>query len=456
MLDPAEHTYTDSYYLDLAEQLVDAGAHIIAIKDMAGLLRPPAARRLVRDLRANFDLPVHLHTHDTAGGQLATLIAAVEAGVDAVDVASAPLSATTSQPSMSALVMALQHSLPRVNLNPDAVLALEPYWEAVRRLYRPFESGLPSPTGRVYHHEIPGGQLSNLRQQAISLGLGDKFEQIEQMYAAADKILGRPTKVTPSSKVVGDLALHLVGTGADPDEFAADPQRYDLPDSVVGFLSGDLGTPVGGFPEPFRTNALLGRRHTSPAGEVTEAEADVLARPGRERQRALNHLLFAGPSKEFDDVQATYGDVSVLPTATYLYGLTNGAEHVVTLAKGQQLTMKVEAISEADKRAERTVLCQLDGQLRSVKVRDFSLESSVAPAERADTANPTHVAAPFAGAVTVTVAEGDEVDAGQAIATIEAMKMEAAITAPRAGRVARVVLPGTTAVEGGDLVVVVA
>src|SRR6185312_11547236 len=221
--DPGEKLYTLDYYLRLAEQIVDAGAHVLAIKDMAGLLRPPAARRLVSALRERFDLPVHLHTHDTAGGQLATLVAAIDAGVDAVDGAVASMAGTTSQPPMSALVAALAHTERDPGFDLRAVMDLEPYWEAVRRVYAPFEAGLASPTGRVYDHEIPGGQLSNLRQQAIALGLGDRFEDIEAMYAAADKILGHLVKVTPSSKVVGDLALHLVGAGVAPQEFEATP-----------------------------------------------------------------------------------------------------------------------------------------------------------------------------------------------------------------------------------------
>jgi pyruvate carboxylase len=201
---------------------------VIAIKDMAGLLRAPAARTLVTALRDRFELPVHLHTHDTPGGQLATLLAAIDAGVDAVDACAASMAGTTSQPALSALVAATDHSGRETGLNLDAVCSLEPYWEATRRVYAPFESGLASPTGRVYTHEIPGGQLSNLRQQAIALGLGEKFEQIEDMYAAANDILGNIVKVTPSSKVVGDLALHLVAVGADPAEFEANPGKFDI------------------------------------------------------------------------------------------------------------------------------------------------------------------------------------------------------------------------------------
>src|SRR6185295_17072139 len=223
LLDPAEQLYTLDYYLRLAGRIVEAGAHVLAIKDMAGLLRPAAATRLITALRSEFDLPVHLHTHDTAGGQLATLLAAIAAGVDAVDAATASMAGTTSQPPLSALVAALEHTDRDPGFDLRAVTDLEPYWEAVRKVYAPFESGLTAPTGRVYHHEIPGGQLSNLRQQAIALGLADRFELIEDYYAAADRMLGRIVKVTPSSKVVGDLALQLVGVGAEPKEFEADP-----------------------------------------------------------------------------------------------------------------------------------------------------------------------------------------------------------------------------------------
>lgn len=455
LLDPDERTYTLDHYLRLAERIVGAGAHILAIKDMAGLLRPAAAAKLVAALRERFELPVHLHTHDTTGGQLATLMAAIDAGVDAVDVANSAMSSTTSQPPMSALLMALEGTDRAPDIDPEAVLDLEPYWEAVRRVYKPFESGLPAPTGRVYSHEIPGGQLSNLRQQAIALGLGDKFEAIEAMYAAADKILGRPTKVTPSSKVVGDLALHLVAVGADPAEFAAEPRRFDIPDSVIGFLNGELGEPAGGWPEPFRTRALEGRRKPPRVTEVAPEDLSLLEIPGNERQRTLNRLLFPGPTREFQQKRDDFGDVSVLPTVPYLYGMEPGHEYPVTLEKGVTLLLGLEAIGAPDKWARRNVMTLLNGQLRPVRVRDNSLESEVASAEKADPGNRGHVAAPFAGAVTVTVAEGDEVAAGDQVATIEAMKMEAAINAPVAGVVKRVVLIGTTQLDGGDLVIVI-
>ncbi|MEQ1734979.1 MAG: pyruvate carboxylase, partial [Rhodoglobus sp.] len=314
LLDPAEKLYTLDYYLRLAEQIVESGAHILAVKDMAGLLRAEAAATLVTALRERFDVPVHVHTHDTAGGQLATLLAASRAGADAVDVASAPMAGTTSQPSASALIAALAHTERDTGISLQAVSDLEPYWEAVRHVYRPFESGLPGPTGRVYKHEIPGGQLSNLRQQAIALGLGDHFEKIEDLYAAANRILGRPPKVTPSSKVVGDLALALAAANADPDDFEQNPDKYDVPDSVIGFMAGELGELPGGWPEPFRTKVLKGRNVKIGVEPISAEDAAALDGDSEGRRATLNRLLFAAPTQIFLDGREQYGDLSVLKT----------------------------------------------------------------------------------------------------------------------------------------------
>jgi len=452
---PAENLYTLDYYLKLAEQIVDAGAHVLAIKDMAGLLRAPAAATLVEALRSRFDLPVHVHTHDTPGGQLATYLAAWQAGASAVDGAAAPMAGTTSQPALSSIVAAAVNTEYDTGLSLSAVCDLEPYWEALRKVYAPFESGLPAPTGRVYTHEIPGGQLSNLRQQAIALGLGDRFEDVENAYAGADRILGRLVKVTPSSKVVGDLALALVGAGVSADDFAADPARYDIPESVIGFLRGELGDPPGGWPEPLRTKALQGRGPARAEQPLSDADAAALTRPGPARQATLNRLLFPGPTAEFDAHREEYGDTSQISANQFFYGLRRGEEHRVKLEKGVELLIGLEAVSEADERGMRTVLCILNGQLRPVLVRDRSIAAATPAAEKADRANPDHVAAPFAGVVTVIVDVGDTVAAGQTIATIEAMKMEAAITAPKAGTVQRVAVTPTAQVEGGDLLAVI-
>src|SRR5215212_1905128 len=329
--DPGESLYTLEYYLKLAEQIVDAGAHVLAIKDMAGLLRPQAATALVSTLRSRFDLPVHVHTHDTPGGQLATLVAAWQAGANAVDGAAAPLAGNTSQPALSSIVAEAAHTDYGTGLSLNAVCDLEPYWEALRKVYAPFESGLPAPTGRVYRHEIPGGQLSNLRQQAIALGLGDRFEDVEENYAAADRILGRLVKVTPSSKVVGDLALALLGAGITADEFAEDPTTFDIPDSVIGFLRGELGDPPGGWPEPLRTKALAGRPPAKANYELSAEDEAVLRQTGPDRQAALNRLLFPGTTKEFEAHREAYGDTSSLSANQFFYGLRHGEEHRVRL-----------------------------------------------------------------------------------------------------------------------------
>jgi pyruvate carboxylase len=449
--DPAEDLYTLDYYLRLAEKIVDSGAHILAIKDMAGLLRAEAAATLVEALRSRFDLPVHLHTHDTAGGQLATLLAASRAGVDAVDAASAAMAGTTSQPSLSSLVAALEYTERDTGISLESVSALEPYWESVRKLYQPFESGLPGPTGRVYHHEIPGGQLSNLRQQAIALGLADRFEDIENWYAEASRILGRPTKVTPSSKVVGDLALHLVAMDVDPADFEENPGNYDVPDSVVGFMAGELGDLPGGWPEPFRTKILAGKKPSIEVGTLTPEQEKTLVAPGLERRALLNELLFPGPTRDFREARESYGDVSVIRTRDYLYGLRPGEESVIEVEAGVSLYVSLETISEPDDHGLRTVMVSLNGQMRPVMVRDRAIKVVVTQAEKADPANPKHIAAPFSGVVTLGVAPGDEVAQGGVVATIEAMKMEAAISSQVAGIVARVAIPKTQQVEAGDL-----
>ena len=399
---------------------------------------------------------MHVHTHDTPGGQLATYLAAWEAGASAVDGASAPLAGTTSQPALSSIVAAAAHTRYDTGLVAGGGVRSGAVLGGTAKGLRSLRvSGHAAPTGRVYTHEIPGGQLSNLRQQAIALGLGDRFEQIEANYADADRVLGRLVKVTPSSKVVGDLALTLVGAGVNADEFAADPARIDIPDSVIGFLRGELGDPPGGWPEPLRTEALAGRPPAKPTEELTAEDDAVLAQPGPKRQAALNRLLFPGPTQEFEAHRETYGDTFRLSANQFFYGLRHGEEHRVVLERGVELLIGLEAISDADERGMRTVMCILNGLLRPAVVRDRSVTSSVPTAEQAERSNPDHIAAPFAGVVTVGVATGDAVQAGQTIATIEAMKMEAAISTPNSGTIERVAVAATAQVEGGDLLMVV-
>ncbi|MGI9608635.1 MAG: pyruvate carboxylase [Acidimicrobiales bacterium] len=451
--DPGETLYTLDYYLDVAEQLVDAGVHILCIKDMAGLLRANAARTLIAALRERFDQPVHLHTHDTSGGQLATYLAAVEAGVDAVDAAAPPLSGMTSQPSIAAVVSMTEHTDRDSGVSLGAIGDLEPYWEAVRRVYAPFEAGLQSPTGTVYRHEIPGGQLSNLRSQAVALGLGHRFEEVEHLYAACNEMLGRPIKVTPSSKVVGDLALHLVASGVSPEQLRDEPTSVDLPDSVVGFLHGELGTPPAGFPEPFRTKAIAGRTWEPQGEDLSPADERGLA---DDRRATLNRLLFPTPSAARLEQRARFGNLAVLPSPLFWYGLDPGDEDAsVGLGRGVRLLLGLDAIGEPDDDGMRTVMFRVNGHGRPIDTRDRSVASDRPETERADATRPGHVGAPFRGVVTPSVETGDAVNAGDTVALIEAMKMESSISAPIDGTIERVVIAGGTSVEPGDLLCVI-
>ena len=447
---PDEDLYTRDYYLGVAEQLDGAGAHILCIKDMAGLLRPPAATTLVSALRDRFPQPVHLHTHDTAGGQLATYLAAIESGVDAIDGAAPPLSGMTSQPSIASIVAMTDDTERATGLSLDAIGDMEPYWEAVRRVYAPFEAGLQSPTGTVYRHEIPGGQLSNLRAQARALGLGHRFEEVERLYAACNELLGRPIKVTPSSKVVGDLALHLVASGVTPDELAAHPAAADLPDSVIGFLHGELGTPPGGFPEPFRTQATEGRDWTPKTKDLSD---DDLAGLAGDRAGTLNRLLFSTPSAAQAENTERYGDLSVLPSLLFWYGLDAHAEDTaVALGPGVRLLLGLRSISEPNDEGIRMVSFRVNGQPRDIDTLDRTVAADRPTHARADSSVPGHVAAPFRGSVNVSVAEGDLVSAGDTIAVIEAMKMESSISAPVTGTVVSIAAAPGALLEPGDLI----
>ncbi|MYA84116.1 MAG: pyruvate carboxylase, partial [Acidimicrobiaceae bacterium] len=447
---PAENLYTLDYYLRVAEELVDAGVHILCIKDMAGLLRAGAATTLVTALRERFDQPVHLHTHDTGGGQLATYMAAIDAGVDAVDGSAPPLSGMTSQPSIASVVAMTDDAERATGLSLDAIGDLEPYWEAVRRVYAPFEAGLQSPTGTVYRHEIPGGQLSNLRAQARALGLGHRFEEVERLYAACNELLGRPIKVTPSSKVVGDLALHLVASGVTPEQLLEDPASVDLPDSVIGFLHGELGTPPGGFPEPFRSRATEGRSWSPTYKDLTEADVEGLA---RDRRATLNRLLFPTPSASQAEKTDRYGDLSVLPSLLFWYGLDPHEEDTaVVLGRGVRLLLGLRSISEPNDEGIRIVGFRVNGQPRDIDTLDRTVASDRPEHARADPTKPGHVAAPFRGAVNVSVAVGDQVASGDTVAVIEAMKMESSISAPVAGTVESIAAAPGALLEPGDLI----
>ncbi|MDP1876207.1 MAG: pyruvate carboxylase [Actinomycetota bacterium] len=457
VLDPDEPTYTLDYYLRIADEYVAAGVHGLVIKDMAGLLRAPAGAALVTALRSRFDVPVRLHTHDTAGGQLGTYLAAIEAGVDGVDCAAGPLASGGSQPSLGALLAATLHT-PRDpgqggGLELDDAARLEPYWYAVRDLYAPFEAGQRSPATSVYRHEVPGGQLSNLKAQADALGVGDRFSALLDAYHDAALLLGRPVKVTPSSKVVGDLAVWMVAAGVTAEALRAEPARHDLPASVIAYLQGQLGVPAGGFVEPFTSEVLAGK---PPLDDLVIDAADraALAEPSARRE-ALTRLMLPAEARAFDEARSTYGDVSVLPTCAYLYGLQAGITEVVTLAPGQQVFVELDAIGELDESGRRSVHLRANGQPIALRVVDERAPRTTAVRPKADPADPRHLAASVPGVVTVLVKVGDPVRPGDRVAVIEAMKMESSVTAGVGGVVGAVHVADTSQVEPGDLVVTI-
>ena len=455
VLDPAETTYTLDYYLRIAEQYVEAGAHGLAIKDMAGLLRPPAAAALVRELRSRFDVPVRLHTHDTAGGQLATYLAAIEAGVDGVDCAAASMASGGSQPSLGALLAATTRTQrdPSTDggLDLGDAAALEPYWSAVRDLYAPFEAGQRSPATSVYRHEVPGGQLSNLRAQADALGVGDRFADVLEAYHDANLLLGRPVKVTPSSKVVGDLAVWMVAAGVSRAELEAEPARYDLPASVIAFLQGQLGVPEGGFLEPFTSAVLAGKPPL--ADPVFNASDRAALDDPATRRAALTRLMLPAEAAAFETSRRTYGDVSLLPTHAYLYGLQAGSTEVIDIAAGQQMFVELDAIGDLDETGRRSVHLRANGQPVVLRVIDERAPKSANVRPKAEAGNPGHLGASVPGVISVLVKPGDQLQAGDKVAIIEAMKMESAVTAGTAGTVDTVHVQDAWQVEPGDLVV---
>lgn len=453
LLDPAEATYNLDYYLRVADEYVAVGVHGLVIKDMAGLLRPPAARVLVEAIRDRFDVPLRLHTHDTAGGQMATLLAAIDSGVDGVDAASAPMSSGGSQPSLGGLLAAVRNT-PR-DPNTDGgidlaqAVALEPYWSAVRDLYSPFEAGQRSPSTAVYSHEIPGGQLSNLKAQAAALGITD-IGAVLVAYRDANDLLGRPVKVTPSSKVVGDLAIWMVASGTTADDLLSRPEGRDLPASVVAFLQGQLGVPAGGFRQPFTEQALAGRSPlTEPVLDDTQIAA--LADPATCRT-ALTRLMLPAEAAAHERLRATHGNVSRIPTRPFLFGLEPHSTEIITLGPGRQLFVELDAVGDLDDTGRRSVHLRANGQPIAFRVVDKQAPDTGTARPKAEPGNPAHLAATVPGVVHLHIATGDEVEPGQRIAVIEAMKLEAPITSTSAGIIATTTVPTGTQVEPGDLI----
>jgi pyruvate carboxylase len=463
ILDPKRDKYSLTYYVNLAKELVKLGTHMLAIKDMAGLLKPYAAKRLVKALRAEIDVPIHFHTHDAAGGQIASYLAAAEEGVDIVDCAFAPISGMTAQPSLNALVEAMRFTERDTGLSFDALQTTARYWEEVRRYYSPFEAGVLAPSADVYQHEMPGGQATNLMQQAKSLGLGDRWPDVCRMYAQVNQLFGDIVKVTPTSKVVGDLALFMLANNLTPADVLDAKKEIAFPDSVIEFFEGKLGQAPGGFPPALQSRILKGRTPlterpgaTMPPADFAKAAAALepaLHRQPSERE-LLSHLLYPKVFADFAAHREQYSDVSVLPTPVFFYGLTKGEEVGVEIEPGKTLVLKLLTIGEPQPDGKRVLYFELNGQPREVSVTDRSLAATGPVRQKADAGNAKHVAAPMPGAVVaVAVKAGEKVAAGQKLATLEAMKMETTIYAERAAVVAEVLVKPGTQVEGGDLLV---
>ncbi|MGE4321839.1 MAG: pyruvate carboxylase [Sphingobium sp.] len=463
VLDPARPKYSLSYYADLARQLEAAGCQVLAIKDMAGLLRPAGVRALIGALRDVTDLSIHLHTHDTSGLAGATLIAAVEAGVDAIDVATDAMSGTTSQPCLGSVVEALRHTPRDTGLDAGAIRRISFYWEGVRALYAPFESDLRSGASEVYLHEMPGGQFTNLKEQARALGLENRWHEVARAYREANDLFGDIVKVTPSSKVVGDMALMMVAQGLTPDD-VLDPERdIAFPASVVEMLKGDLGQPAGGWPEAVQKKALRGEAPITerPAAFLGEADLEaaraeagtVVGRTVGDRDLA-SWLMYPKVFADFARASAAGGPVSALPTPVFFGGMKPGEEIVVEIEPGKSLIIRLQAIGEPEPEGHVKLFFELNGQPRVIRIADSS-RAVMTARRKADEGNDRHIAAPMAGAVSsIAVRKGQKVAAGEPLLTVEAMKMETTLSAPCAGVVADICVEARTNIEAKDLLVI--
>ncbi len=463
--DPHRTRYNLDYYRRKASQYAEAGAHILAIKDMAGLLRPREAGELVRALRAEVDLPLHLHTHDTSGNGVATLLAAAEAGVDVVDAAAASMSGLTSQPSLDALVEAAHGAPWAPDADPLLLQQLSDYWEAVRTGYAPFESGLRASTADVYRHEIPGGQYSNLKPQAMAVGLAAQWDTIRERYREVNLALGDIIKVTPSSKVVGDFALWLVRNNLTVADLLASDQPYDLPASVIGYFRGEIGLPEGGFPADLRRR-VLGADEPLPTEIASSNLPDFdfnKARADLERLTdapvtptlEVSYALYPKVIRDYLAYRTTHGNTAVLDTETFLYGLDPDREVLLDIEPGKTLVVVRRAVGELRDDFTREVHFMLNGQHRSVVVPDRSAAPDAPTRRKADPTLPHHIPAPMPGAVlSVAVQLGQHVTEGQPLAIVEAMKLETTVRATLTGTVTELVVAPGARVEAGDLLVV--
>ncbi len=465
ILDPGRPHYNLAYYLDLAKQLENAGAHIIGLKDMAGLLKPAAAEILIKALKQETGLPVHFHTHDTSGIAAASVLAAIAAGADIVDAAMDAMSGLTSQPCLGSIVEALRGSDNDTGLHADAIRRISLYWEGVRALYLPFESDLRAGASEVYLHEMPGGQFTNLKEQARSLGLAERWDEIAHTYVQVNDMFGDIVKVTPSSKVVGDMALMMVSSGLKRADVEDPGKDVAFPDSVVQLMRGDMGQPAHGFPKALQAKVLKGEAPLveRPGALLPPADLDaerkgletIIARPASDEEFA-SYLMYPKVFIEFAKAAETYGPVSVLPTPVYLYGLQPGAEVSFDLETGKRLIVRCVAIGETNEAGEKRVFFELNGQPRSVVVPDRNVTAQIVTRRKAISDDPTHIAAPMPGVIsTLIVATGDRVEAGDVVLSIEAMKMDTAIHTEIDGIVSEILIEAGAQVDAKDLLVIV-
>ncbi|KQT47447.1 pyruvate carboxylase [Aureimonas sp. Leaf454] len=463
LLDSARPKYDLKYYVGLAREMEAAGAHILGVKDMAGLLKPAAARVLFKALREEVGLPIHFHTHDTSGIAAATILAAVDAGVDAIDAAMDAFSGNTSQPCLGSLNEALSGSERDPGLDQDAIRRISFYWEAVRHQYSAFESDLKGPASEVYLHEMPGGQFTNLKEQARSLGLDTKWHAVAQTYADVNQMFGDIVKVTPSSKVVGDMALMMVSQDLSVAEVEDPAKDLAFPDSVVSMLRGDLGQPAGGWPAALQKKVLKGEAPITVRPGSLIPDADLAAERAKieeklggkiDDQAFAAYLMYPKVFTDFHAAQDLYGPVSMLPTPAYFYGLAQEEEVLVDLERGKTLVVRNLGFGETDDKGMRTVFFELNGQPRRVKVPDRNRAGAAVAKPKVEPGNPNHVGAPMPGVVsTLAVAAGQSVKTGDVLLSIEAMKMETALHADRDGTIEAVNVKVGDQIDAKDLLV---
>jgi pyruvate carboxylase len=468
ILDKHRPKYSLKYYVSLAKQLERLGAHFLAIKDMAGLCKPFAAFALVKALREEVGMPVHFHTHDTSGLNAASLLKASDAGVDVADAAVASMSGGTSQPNLNAIVETLKNTPRDTQLNSEALNECSDYWETVRTYYLPFDSGPKSGSARLYEHEIPGGQFTNLREQATAMGLGHRWREVEKTYAEVNQLFGDIVKVTPSSKVVGDMTLFLLAKEMKPADLLELPEDHDiaLPNSVVEMFSGALGVPPGGWPKKLQRIILRGQAPLKgrpsanlPPADFSAEKAELEKKTGHliQTDALLSYLLYPDVYLKYDRFRQTYADVSVLPTPAFFYGLQPGEEVTIEIEPGKTMILKFLTAGEAHPDGTRTLFFELNGQPREVTVRDHALRVIERSHPKANPEDPGQVGAPTAGLISgIAVQVSHSVERGAKLLTLEAMKMQSNIYAPISGRVTKLhVAPGQH-VEAKDLLVVIA